>query len=249
MTISYQKDAHKCKNSHISTRLFLMTYTEHHKEHMDQSPGHLSSGADAQTDHCVEDASGEGSQRNPLQPRSHPCVDCRLDSRIDEQVISRSLHGCGRRLPQSPWGKKGGIDHGRVTETVWQAAHFDAEAPRCRENAEKPRPKSLYWTLSGIALCHAKSQRLFLLASLRLCVRFLIADKAYYSSANLSVSASLRQTVYPSPRGLAFASTRTTPRQSNNAQTGGSTATAKSLPGAATVHSTPSTAPSTARPR
>ena len=67
----------------IGLLLFLMTYTEHHKEHMDQSPGHLSSGADAQTDHRVEDASGEGSQRNPLQPRSHLCVDCRLDSRID----------------------------------------------------------------------------------------------------------------------------------------------------------------------
>lgn len=51
------------------------------------------------------------------------------------------------------------------------------------------------------------------------------------------------------PRGLAFASTRSTPRQSKNAQTGGSTATVKLLPGAATVHSTPSTAPSTARPR
>ena len=48
------------------------------------------------------------------------------------------------------------------------------------------------------------------------------------------------------PRGLAFASTRSTPRQSKKAQTSGGTATTKPLPGAATVHST---APSTARPR
>ena len=51
------------------------------------------------------------------------------------------------------------------------------------------------------------------------------------------------------PRGLAFASTCITLRQSKKAHIGGSTATAKSLPGAATVHSTASTAPSTARPR